>query len=657
MFRAVVTELPCAAYFFLFFLSLFCGFFQTGTLPPLVAVPAARNLCFLHLDFPPWSGLTVSHLPLLYLTASPDSDKCHTMLPSLRMSARLAARTSSSAPSRIALAFVPTRSFAASTRPHARDEFAKKKSHTSSKSTADASISATQQSASQAAQAPLSSSSSGVAGTPISKPVQISYNPPNKGASGGGSITLNLPPNLMEAMSRKKAGPPAKSSSARAKAQASKALRETLLQPNTGEVFAWATAYSYSFSELIRSGRLPSNYRIFEDNEVIHIPQWPIPTSSSSSSPSSPAATGASSSPSSSPSNGSGRGEIFIFRSGSYVTWGLDQEQSGRFLRSVIQGRDLQYQVEVGRYAQIGDEAMDYLYASSQPTRVQGDIIVIGQAPKSFDAENENGDATASSTPSDAAEDLHDDTSAVAMASSGSSASASTASTSGSGSATTPYTSFGTEWTPALARLAFSQGLARSARLSVQESSLSRFLTTVSSIPSQLETVGKVPLSRTSVIKHMGTLLRLRQTANLDRDNFYDEPEVYWENSRLEDHYRSICHELDISQRFETLNEKLDHCENLLGVVRALLTESTTHRMELIIIALIAFEATLALISHDWLPTPSNIADWYSAMSSHFAPSSAPSPAPVSPAAATAAAPSVAQLEPAPVTNSHTHQV
>ncbi len=120
---------------------------------------------------------------------------------------------------------------------------------------------------------------------------------------------------------------------------------------------------------------------------------------------------------------------------------------------------------------------------------------------------------------------------------------------------TSPYTSFGTEWTPTLARLAFSQGLARSARLSVQESALSNFLSTVSTIPAQLEQAGSVPLSRASTIQHTGTLLRLRQTANLDRDNFYDEPEVYWENGKMEDHYRSICHNLDIGQRFETLNE------------------------------------------------------------------------------------------------------
>lgn len=435
--------------------------------------------------------------------------------------------------------------------------------------------------------------------------MQISYNPPHKGNNGAGSITLNLPPQLVHAMSRsgKKnvVAPTKTSSSARAKAQASKALRQTLPEPTTGEVLAWATAYSYSFAELIRSGRLPHNYQIFEDNEVIHIPHWPVPSSSASSS----AAATASS------ATGS-RGEVFIFRSGSYVTWGMDEEQSQRFLRNVIQGRDLKFQVEVGRYPQIGDEAMDYLYASSQPTRVQGDIIVIGQPPKSFDAEAET--AADESGSENVAVEEYD-----AVAESSSATAGSTSASSSAAATSTPYTPFGTEWTPTLARLAFSQGLARSARLSVQESALSRFLATVSAIPTQLESSGSVPLSRTATIKHTGTLLRLRQLANLDRDNFYDEPEVYWENAKMEDHYRSICLNLDIGQRFETLNEKLDHCENLLGVVRALLTEKSTHRMELIIIGLIAFEAGMALVGHGWVPTPENVRGWWEGVREYFA--------------------------------------
>lgn len=387
-------------------------------------------------------------------------------------------------------------------------------------------------------------------------------------------------------MSRKNPVTPTKTSSARAKAQASKALRQTLPEPTTGEVYAWATAYSYSFSELIRSGRLPANYQVFEDNEVIHIPQWPISSSAGAS--------------------GSSRGEVFIFRSGSYVTWGLDEEQSRRFLRNVIQGRDLKYQVEVGRYSQIGDEAMDYLYAPSQLTRVQGDIIVIGQPPRSLDAEAE------------AASDEGEDGEVSFDASTSSSSDKPSSTAPSSTNEATPYTTFGTEWTPTLARLAFSQGLARSARLSVQETLLSTFLTSMSPIPALLSSTGSVPISRTSVIKHTGTLLRLRQTANLDRDNFYDEPEVYWENAKMEDHYRSICGNLDIGQRFETLNEKLDHCENLLGVVRALLTEKTTHRMELIIIGLIAFEAGMALVGHGWVPTPENVRGWWRDVKGYF---------------------------------------
>ncbi|SNX86197.1 uncharacterized protein MEPE_04906 [Melanopsichium pennsylvanicum] len=471
----------------------------------------------------------------------------------------------------------------------------------------------TRASSSSSSSNPPSSSSASLAAS-TTKPVQISYNPPNKGTSGGGSITLNLPPQLVQAMSRTKNVAATKTSSARAKAQASKALRQTLPEPTTGEVYAWATAYSYSFSELIKSGRLPKNYQIFEDNEVIHIPQWPLASSSN--------ASASALAPYDSAAEGSklGRGEVFIFRSGSYVTWGLDEEQSQRFLRNVIQGRDLKHQVEIGRYPQIGDEAMDYLYASSQPTRVQGDIIVIGQPPKHFDAEAEasSNDPSMSTVLSAEEAELVEDTSFAASASSASSPSNSTSSSSPSG---TSYTSFGTEWTPILARLAFSQGLARSARLSVQESTLSRFLSTLTTIPSQLETSGSVPLSRTTTIKHTGTLLRLRQLANLDRDNFYDEPEVYWENSKMEDHYRTICHSLDIGQRFETLNEKLDHCENLLGVVRALLTEKTTHRMELIIIGLIAFEAGMALVGHGWVPTPENVKGWWADLKHSFSPS------------------------------------
>ncbi|PWN93306.1 hypothetical protein FA10DRAFT_277156 [Acaromyces ingoldii] len=376
-------------------------------------------------------------------------------------------------------------------------------------------------------------------------------------------------------------------------------------QPQSGfyhhrlrDVVAYATAEGYDFEALIESGRLPDGWQLLEDDEVLYIPSWPRPASSSSSSSSAGAA-----------SQSGGGGDAFIFRSGSYVTWGMTEDQSRRFLRAVIRSRTTSAsgatkkaislaaerssgrrtgEVEIGPYDEIGDEAMEYLVADDQVTRVVGDVIVMGQAPTL-----------------DPKEDLSSGNEEAAQPSSSSS------STMADASKTIEETSGQDEeppsWTPLLARLAFSQGLARSARLSVQESALTAYLEEVASVPGRLEAAGKVPMHRREVIRKMGTLLRLRQRANLDTENFLDDPEIYWENSKVEHHYDSICATLDIESRFKAYNEKLDHGENLLGVLRALLTESSTHRMELIIIYLIAFEVCLALISHEYIPSPGSV--------------------------------------------------
>lgn len=140
-------------------------------------------------------------------------------------------------------------------------------------------------------------------------------------------------------------------------------------------------------------------------------------------------------------------------------------------------------------------------------------------------------------------------------------------------------------WSPLLARLSFSAGLALSARLSSQETSLSTYLASVQGIPRLLEEKGRVPISRRDVVRKMGRLLKLRQMVNLEEGSKVEELELFWENARMEQHYDSICTTLDIESRFRSLNEQLDHAENLMGVLRALLTEGSSHRMELVIIA------------------------------------------------------------------------
>lgn len=312
------------------------------------------------------------------------------------------------------------------------------------------------------------------------------------------------------------------------------------------EAAAFATAQSYNFDVLLSSGRLPANWVWLEDREVIYIPAWPAPTT------------------------GEPVGSVFIFRSGCYTTWGLSPEQNAAFYNEVL--RDDHVPVEQHQYTVAGDEAMEFVRLPNEATRIVGDLIVLGQPPEQPDRPSRL--SHTSSTPGTPKSNAHGPSLSLQ------------------------------------ARLAFSQGLAASARLTVQESVLSEYATGVAPIPELLEANGKVPLSRRDVIRKLGSLLRIRQRLNLDRDNFIDDPELYWENSHMEALYRSICTALDMKPRIESMNAKLNHCENLLEVLRALLTEESSHRMELIIIYLIAFEVAMALVSHEYIPTPLTMWHW-----------------------------------------------
>ena len=124
----------------------------------------------------------------------------------------------------------------------------------------------------------------------------------------------------------------------------------------------------------------------------------------------------------------------------------------------------------------------------SRPTRLQGDLIVLGQlAPFSSDE----------TVPK-----------------------------------TLPQTVFPRE--TLLARYAFSQALSRSTALSALEVSLENYISSVSSLPRSLEQTGKPGLDRTAVIKKLGGLMKFRQILSLNRENFTDTPDLYWGEPELE---------------------------------------------------------------------------------------------------------------------------
>lgn len=126
------------------------------------------------------------------------------------------------------------------------------------------------------------------------------------------------------------------------------------------DVFGYATADSYNFEALIASGRLPSNWQLLQDGDAIYIPHWPPSRSKSM-----PEHESVSSPPLRTSHNG---GEAFIFRSGSYVTWGMSGEQSRKLLRSLIRVRETSESapVEINGYDEIGDEGMEFIMVDDQ---------------------------------------------------------------------------------------------------------------------------------------------------------------------------------------------------------------------------------------------------------------------------------------------------
>ncbi|KAL0573700.1 hypothetical protein V5O48_008271 [Marasmius crinis-equi] len=241
------------------------------------------------------------------------------------------------------------------------------------------------------------------------------------------------------------------------------------------------------------------------------------------------------------------KGEVFVFGNGSFVCWGLEEKDARKFASQVL-GRVSGFQVAPLKVAET--EELEFVTDPSEETRLQGDLIILGS----------------SSSPS--SED--------------------------SLPASLPPMALPSE--TLLARYAYSQALSRSTALSALEVSLDNYLSSMSSLPHSLEETGKPGMGRKELIMKLGELMKFRQGLNLNKENFSDVPDFYWEEPGLERHFKAMSDALEINHRTVSVNEKITYAAEVQSTLRQLLTESSSHRMELVIIALIAVEVVIALI-------------------------------------------------------------
>ncbi|KAJ7773289.1 cytoplasmic protein [Mycena metata] len=239
-------------------------------------------------------------------------------------------------------------------------------------------------------------------------------------------------------------------------------------------------------------------------------------------------------------------GEVFVFANGSFVCWGLEEDEAHRFALEVIGGVP---GIEVAPLRAPETEELEFVIDPIETTRLQGDLIILGQSPPLNEI-----------TPP------------------------------------TPYPPMSFPPETLFARYAFSQALSRSTALSALEVALDEYLSSMALLPLALAKSGKPGMGRTALVKKLGELMKFRQGLNLNRENFSDVPDFYWTEPELEKYFDSMSDALDVKVRTDSVNDKITYAAEAQSVLRQLLTETSTHSMELVIIALIAVEVVIALI-------------------------------------------------------------
>lgn len=151
----------------------------------------------------------------------------------------------------------------------------------------------------------------------------------------------------------------------------------------------------------------------------------------------------------------------------------------------------------------------------------------------------------------------------------------------------------GTTLDTTLAKIAFSSGLARSTKLAVLETALTTYFESTRNIPNLLSQGSGVPLGRKFILSKTGELLSLRARLNHYSELTDSLPDIFWDSRSelgLEGYYEQVGRALDVNVRIRTLNQKMDYAQEIATVLREMSSEQHNTRLELIIIVLIAVE-------------------------------------------------------------------
>ncbi|CAK9296766.1 unnamed protein product [Gordionus sp. m RMFG-2023] len=142
----------------------------------------------------------------------------------------------------------------------------------------------------------------------------------------------------------------------------------------------------------------------------------------------------------------------------------------------------------------------------------------------------------------------------------------------------------------------FSNSLAQSVKLSIWESRLDKYGASLEQIVEDMQFRSKIEITEDKVLKKAGELFKLRHQINLTSD-LLDPPDFYWDRENLECLFIRTCNYLNIPKRTKIMNEQLNHCFDIINLLKSYLNDKHHIRLEWMIIILICVEVILGLLT------------------------------------------------------------
>jgi required for meiotic nuclear division protein 1 len=141
--------------------------------------------------------------------------------------------------------------------------------------------------------------------------------------------------------------------------------------------------------------------------------------------------------------------------------------------------------------------------------------------------------------------------------------------------------------------LVVADALAKSVVLGCDEREVSNVFDTIEPFARELATSGKTSRNRTDLLKLMGSALLVQHRVS-GRVAVGEKPDVLWDRPDLERLYARLEDEYELSERVETLNRKLAVISETATTLADIIDTKRSLRLEIIVVALIAFEIIIA---------------------------------------------------------------